>query len=415
MKKILLIFSISLITLLLSCKDDELLIDEVLEVTENSIKPGVLTSNQTWSSDTIYILQNRVIVPDGITLTIEAGTLIKGKEGQGAEASVLIVAQGGKIQALGTSSNPIIFTSILDELEVGSIVGTLSGEDKELWGGIIILGKAPISAASGDTESLIEGLPADESYGKYGGFDSKDNSGILEYVSIRHGGIIIGEGNEINGLTLGGVGSGTTINNVEIYATKDDGIELFGGSVNINNLIVSYQGDDGIDIDQNYEGMIENFVVLHGGSDTDEGLEIDGPENSTYKNGLFNLKNGLCRSLGGITPGTPADLKAKAQGGLSNIIFDYGTNNILKIRASYNSTSDCSKTSDAFSNLLDLKLIIAYSLFDSIAVYSNTSGCDATIFNQDEAASHAVPFPTATGANISVFKDWTLASATSIL
>ncbi|MDP5139240.1 MAG: hypothetical protein NWP83_02075, partial [Spirosomaceae bacterium] len=158
-------------------------------------------------------------------------------------------------------------------------------EGQGRWGGLIILGKAPISVEVG-AEAQIEGIPADESYGRYGGTEAADNSGVLEYVSIRHGGITIGANNEINGLTLGGVGSGTVINNVEVANTADDGIEFFGGTVNVTNALVWSQGDDGYDVDQAYAGTVTNFIYI-AGNNSDHGLEIDGPEGSTNANGRF--------------------------------------------------------------------------------------------------------------------------------
>ena len=188
-------------------------------------KSGTISADETWYSYNIYYLEGKVVVPDGVTLTIEAGTIIKGKEGIEANASALVVARGGKINAIGTADKPIIFTTELDNITFGQLADTnLTSTDNEKWGGLIILGKAPVSTENGDTEGNIEGLPADEDYAKYGGTAADDNSGTLSYVTIRHGGVTIGEGNEINGLTLGGVGNGTTINNIEIYATLDDGI-----------------------------------------------------------------------------------------------------------------------------------------------------------------------------------------------
>ena len=161
-------------------------------------KAGVLSANETWSGDSIYVLNGRVVVPEGIELTIEPGTIIKGKEGDGANASTLIIAQGGKIDAQGTESAPIIMTSILDNITVGEQAGTnLDETDAGLWGGLIVLGSAPISADA--ATALIEGLPANEAYAVYGGTNGADNSGSIEYVSVRHGGTLIGDGNEING------------------------------------------------------------------------------------------------------------------------------------------------------------------------------------------------------------------------
>ncbi|HAF78997.1 MAG TPA: hypothetical protein DCG42_16925, partial [Maribacter sp.] len=259
MKK--LIFSLLTITsfALTSCSSDDDTPtttddDPIVEEGEVITLTGVLTEDQTWESENIYILDGRVIVDEGVTLTIEAGTIIKGEEGLETLASALVVDQGATLIAEGTASEPIIFTSVLDGISQGETTGTLDIADTGLWGGIIVLGNAPISV-NGDLETAqIEGLPADESYGQYGGTDPADNSGILKYISIRHGGITIGQDNEINGLTLGGVGSGTVIENIEVVANQDDGIEWFGGSVNVTNAIVWSQGDDGFDTDQAWSG-----------------------------------------------------------------------------------------------------------------------------------------------------------------
>ncbi len=382
--------------------------------TENEVVSGAITANTTWTADNMYELASKVVVEDGITLTIEAGTIIKGRTGVGSLATGLIVAKGGKLMAVGTSAKPIIFTSIEDNIEIGQLMGSnLTSEDVEKWGGLIMLGKAPISAENGDTESQIEGIPASDAFGAYGGDIANDNSGTLKYVSVRHGGALIGDGNEINGITLGGVGSGTIMDYIEVYATLDDGIEFFGGTVNVSNLIISHQQDDGIDIDMNYSGIITNFLVQHGGNSTDEGLEIDGPEGSTNTTGLFTLKNGMVKSLGGADGGTPADLKSKAQGTIDNVIFSgYAAgDDLLKIRASYQ--NDCADAkADAFTYLIDanatLKLI--ESNFEGVKVYTKVDGC--SVPNADQTAAEAVSTPStsAAGANTTVFANWTAAS-----
>jgi len=251
---------------------------------------GILTEDQTWESENIYILDGRVIVNEGVTLTIEAGTIIKGEEGLETLASALVIDQGATLIAEGTASEPIIFTSVLDGISQGETTGTLDIADTGLWGGIIVLGNAPISV-NGDLETAqIEGLPADESYGQYGGTNPTDNSGILKYISIRHGGITIGQDNEINGLTLGGVGSGTVIENIEVVANQDDGIEWFGGTVDVTNAIVWSQGDDGFDTDQSWSGTLTNGVVIMG-SESGSGLELDGPEGSAATEDGFTMEN----------------------------------------------------------------------------------------------------------------------------
>jgi hypothetical protein len=176
--------------------------------------------------------------------------------------------------AEGTAEAPIIFTSVADMILPGEIASpnletTLNG----LWGGLLILGNAPISA---DAPSVgIEGIPASDLNGLYGGTDPLDNSGSIKYISIRHGGANIGEGNEINGLTLGGVGSGTVIENIEVISNQDDGVEFFGGTVSVKNAIFWNIGDDAVDTDQSWAGTIDNFIIINPG---DGCFELDGPE-----------------------------------------------------------------------------------------------------------------------------------------
>jgi hypothetical protein len=276
---------------LTSCKKDK------EDDTDDTVTPPVetpgtvvvtsnITANTTWEAGTIYQLAGRITVTAGATLTIEPGTIIKGEAGTGANATALLVARGGKLNANGTATSPIIFTSVADEIDYADMAaGNFASPNLEstvngLWGGVIILGKAPISASNdvGDvSEVQIEGIPTSDPNGLYGGNDAADNSGTIRYISIRHGGTNIGAGNEINGLTLGGVGNGTTIENVEVVGNQDDGIEWFGGSVNVTNAVVFNCGDDGIDTDQAWSGSLNNVVVIGA---IGHSFELDGPEGS---------------------------------------------------------------------------------------------------------------------------------------
>lgn len=391
------------------------------DLTGEETKTGELTADETWTSNNIYVLDGKVVVPSGITLTIQAGTIIKGKEGQDAAASALVVARGGKLMAEGTAANPIVFTSILDNIVQGQKVGTnLTRTDNELWGGVVICGNAPSSTENGDTEGNIEGIPADAGYGKYGGTNAADNSGTLKYVSIRHGGISIGEGNELNGLTLGGVGTGTVIDNIEIYATLDDGVEFFGGTVNASNILVYYQGDDGLDIDQNYSGTVENFAVIHGdGIGTDESLEIDGPEGSTYTDGLFTLKNGYCKLEG--TEGSQGDFKSGAQGNVMNVTFEGGQK--VKFRTKFDGS--CGHKSDAYKNLAtDNKLTFSTINLgtSTVSVYDGdvddlnpTSACPTELDASQASALSEIGTGTGSSLDVASTFSWTAAAANNQL
>ena len=283
------------------------------EETENEVLVSAnITENTTWTKDKTYILNTRVTVTAGNTLTIEPGTVIKGEVGTGANATALIIARDGMLMAEGTETEPIIFTTVADEILSGQIESpnmdnTLNG----LWGGLIVLGNAPISA---DADAVqIEGIPPSDQNGLYGGSDAADNSGVIKYVSIRHGGANIGEGNEINGLTLGGVGTGTVIENVEIVSNQDDGIEWFGGTVNVKNAIVWNTGDDAIDTDQAWSGTLDNFVVVNPG---DECFELDGPEGTGT--GSHTIINGHV-AAGGASG--LVDLDDNSDLSMSNVYF----------------------------------------------------------------------------------------------
>ncbi|MDG1714723.1 hypothetical protein [Lacinutrix sp.] len=288
------------------------------------VKSGGIAINETWTADNCYILDRKVVVQDGVTLTIEPGTIIKGRAGTGSLSSALIVARGGKIMAEGTAAQPIIFTAEADNIEIGSTAGTnLNETNIGLWGGIIVLGRASGSFPGDVTELQIEGIPASDTFGLYGPGDDpavdNDDSGILRYISIRHGGSLLGEGNEINGLTLGSVGNGTTIDNIEVVGNKDDGVEFFGGTVNASNILVWGQGDDALDIDQAYSGTIDNAVVVLNAI-SDHALEIDGPEGTL--NGTCTLQN-LTLIGNGDVNSEYADYRSNAQA-ITNNVYAYG-------------------------------------------------------------------------------------------
>ena len=273
------IFILGLVASLNSCKktDDTISLDENATVFNESTDGTTITvtdkgngvGDYTFTSDKVWVLDGLVFVNSGQILTIEAGTLIKGKPGTNENASALIVARGGKINAVGTSSAPIVFTAEADNYE-----GTGVAKDaKGLWGGVIILGNATTN--NSNTDKAIEGIPTSETRGLYGGNDDNDNSGVLKYVSIRHGGTDIGEGNEINGLTLGAVGKATVIEYIEVIANKDDGIEFFGGCPQLKYILVAGVGDDSFDYDEGFHGKGQFWCAIQS-EDGDRTGEHDG-------------------------------------------------------------------------------------------------------------------------------------------
>jgi len=239
-----------------------------------------ITSNTIWTSNNVYTLDGLIFVDSSYTLTIEPGTLIKGKLQSnittGDGASALIVRRGGKIIADGTAQNPIIFTSELDDVNNPN---DLTSSDRELWGGLILLGRATTNQPT--TENQIEGIP-NTLNARFGGNDDNDNSGVLRYLSVRHGGFSISgvSGDEINGVTFGAVGKGTTVEHVEVFANFDDGYEWFGGTVEAKYLVAAFCGDDGFDWDMGFRGKGQFWFAVQGTDEAGRGGELDGGDDN---------------------------------------------------------------------------------------------------------------------------------------
>lgn len=215
-----------------------------VEVTPVNVD-GDITSDTTWTADHTYTLKKQVFVKNGATLTIEPGVTIHGEFG-----TALIVTRGAKLMAEGTAEAPIVFTS-------SKAPGQRAPAD---WGGVILLGRAPINVDGG--ENAIEGFPASQGDDiKYGGSDANDSSGKLKFVRIEFAGWEYAPDEEINSLTLGGVGAGTEIDYVQTHMGADDGVEFFGGTAQVKHLLVTRPDDDGIDWDLGFQGKIQFAVV----------------------------------------------------------------------------------------------------------------------------------------------------------
>jgi hypothetical protein len=233
----------------------------------SNVISGIITTSRYYAKGT-YILKGYVYVTDGATITFEAGSVIKSDI---TEKGALIIERGAKIIASGTATNPIVFTS-------GKPVDQRAPGD---WGGIIILGKAPTNRPL-DPAPTIEGGVGRQ----YGGNDPNDESGILRYVRIEYAGIAAEPGSEINGLTLGGVGSGTIIEYVQVSYGNDDAFEFFGGTVNAKYLVAYSTADDDFDFDFGYTGKIQFAVSCRkpdfvDAGDAGNGIECDNDGSGT--------------------------------------------------------------------------------------------------------------------------------------
>lgn len=251
-------------------------------VVGGNILAGTLTGEETLEAKD-YVLSGTVVIENGGKLTIPAGATIRAKEGF---SSYLLVAQGGQLFAEGTASQPITFTVDSDKPVAG------------MWGGIIMNGKAPISGDKADMSNTA--LAEINNDFPYGGNVANDNSGVLKYVKILYAGARSTADIEHNGLTLNGVGSGTTIENVYVLESADDGIEFFGGSVNVTNLLVVNPDDDMFDFTQGYTGTLKNsygvWESTYTSTETDpHGIEADGNFDGLYPTHLrqsdFKVEN----------------------------------------------------------------------------------------------------------------------------
>ncbi len=354
-----------------------------------------IKEDTTWCADTVYSLEGNIFVHDGATLTIEPGTLIKSK---GAESS-LIVTRGAKIMAEGTKDEPIVFTSAQP-----------NGKKKRGdWGGVILLGKAKNFKGA---ENTIEGLPATD-LSQHGGDDDKDSSGVLKYVRIEFGGTEISEGNEINGLTLGSVGSGTTISHVMVSTTLDDGFEWFGGTVKCDHLVVNDEGDDMFDADTGYRGTIDTFFGRQIDPQTEDpnGLEWDSDKEGKLEPGtnVKATKGTLCgigELIGAAAFG--AVLRETVSATVDNVAFvgfDYG----FDVRDTIDVKLTDSYSWDHTNGLCDANEDDNDGGLDDCAWFtdeaSNESEPSSPEFSMDDCLEDDGPSSDVTGSGIGAFKD----------
>lgn len=270
---------------------------------------GVYTEDLTLSADSEYLVNGPVLIADGATFTIPAGTTVNvAPVGVNAYIAVL---QGGTIIADGSADNPIVFTSNADTPGSGD------------WGGIIICGKAPINTTpdgSEDTSTTeVGGL-------SYGGNTPGDNSGILRYVRLEYAGGAVDGNSELNGVSLYGVGSGTLIDFVQVYIGSDDGFEFFGGTVDASHIAVVGSEDDSIDWTEGYTGSLTDVYVKHLESH-DKAFECDGYNTDfTNEGGYFSAPNITNVTIDGdlstVGDSEAIRLRAGTQGIFTNVVIN---------------------------------------------------------------------------------------------
>jgi len=219
---------------------------------------GKITGNVTWTNNYYWVLRGAVFVEENATLTVQAGTTVVGEAGS---VGSLIVKRGGRLNAIGTKEQPIVFTS-------DQAPGSRARGD---WGGLILNGRAPLNLEGGEGEGEAD-------TGVYGGDNPNDNSGSLKYVRVEFAGTEFSPDNELNGIAFQGVGRGGTYEYIQIHMNKDDGLEWFGGTADIKHAVVTNAGDDSFDWTFGWRGRAQFVAVSQRGDDADAGIEADNNE-----------------------------------------------------------------------------------------------------------------------------------------
>ncbi|MCB9488715.1 MAG: hypothetical protein H6684_08290 [Deltaproteobacteria bacterium] len=229
------------------------------------ILTGTIKSDVTMTADNEYLLSGGVFIGDdatSATLTIEAGTRIYGES---SSNGMLVISRGSKIMAEGTADAPIVFSSSKSD-------GSRARGD---WGGLILNGRAPVNNCNAGTDAAFCEALGEGGTGFYGGDDPDDSSGVLNYVRVEFAGRILSPDNELNGIAFQGVGRGTEVDNIHVHMNKDDGVEFFGGTVNVKHIIITGVADDMLDWTDGWTGKVQ-YAVLQQYSDAgDNGIEAD--------------------------------------------------------------------------------------------------------------------------------------------
>ena len=332
--------------------------------------PQRIVGDRTFNADSIYYIDGYTFVEDG-ELTIPAGTVIIAETtpSTGDPLSALVITRSATIQAIGTAEDPIIMTSEND-FDGGGLDQVSTSE----WGGLAILGEAPIE--NDGPEAQIEGIPT-ELPALYGGDTPEDNSGTVTYISIRYTGAAISEGNELQGLSLGGVGSGTTIEYIESFASGDDGVEVFGGAANIKYFVAAFAEDDSYDFDNGWVGNGQFLLAIQGS--TSEGSLIEGDGTDPLTAELISNPTLYNMTLIGIgATGQGILLRDRAAGTIANSIFVDQDNKGIQVE------DIATEDNDSYANLVNGDLQLLNNLWYGGATFTQFNSTASGIIQATE-------------------------------
>ena len=321
------------------------------------------------------------------TLTIAPGAVIYANT-TNADNDFLVVNRGSRLVADGTETLPIIFTA------QQNLTGQATEDSQGLWGGIIVLGRAPISNCNNTTATggaaNCENIAEGQTTALYGGAAATDNSGVIRYVQVRYSGTVLNSGNELQGLTLAGTGSGTTVDHVQVHNSSDDGVEIFGGRTNLRYLALTGADDDGFDTDVGWQGFAQFVLAIQKASNTQTdnySTEIDsnGAEDALPRQ-RYNLANFTF-----VHTSSATNAAIRLRGGadarfINGIVTSPGA--CLNIVASQTSATDKSTVRPANATLDDLGPPVFNSIFFNCATpYSETAQGGVTVTVAEQRAA----------------------------
>lgn len=329
---------------------------------------GDITADITLAASEAWMLTGELVVKDGATLTIEAGTTIKATPG--GTNVYIAVEQGGKINATGTAASPIVITSSASNPRPGD------------WGGLVIAGRAPINVGT-TAEAEVIGLV-------YGGDQSDDNSGTLAYVKVEYTGARINGESEFNGITFYGVGSGTTVNHIAVFNGADDGVEFFGGTVNTSNVLLVNATDDSFDVAEGYTGSSTNvYIVREEGflnvTDDPRGIEADSnaANNDAMPRSNFSIDGITILNAANVEMADLVKVRRGASATITNgLIATIGDGTASDVVDLTDSRGDAAGTTSITANVVnvdetDIKNDVGATVNLTVA---NSGGADSSVF-----------------------------------
>lgn len=370
-------------------------------VTTDFGKPQLLITDEsigyadrTFDKDTVYVLKGYVYFEAPGTLTIQPGTVIKGLNIVGGDtvsgkASCLIITRDAYINAQGTPTEPIIFTTQFDSVTLADNDpndGVDYTVDQGLWGGVIICGRATLNVAD---SAYVEGLPTTDARALYGGTDDNDSSGVMRYVSIRYSGKTIESNRELQSLTVCCAGRGTVFEYIESFRSSDDGFEFFGGTFNTRYLVSIFADDDAFDYDQGFRGNHQFWFAMQASNGGDRIGEFDSGDtgaltNPPLSNPLIYNATFLGRGSGATGGGSVLNYKEFGGGRMYNSIFaDFPTTNAFDV--------DSGSGTRSYNRLLDStdQLVNQYNIWFKTAGQTTFSQFVSQVFEYNYLSNPA--------------------------